>query len=526
MTASEDSILPDDLKFNLPSGYDEQQVIGVLAQHYSIKKEQPVSEMLAFFDTFDWRLFNHSLVLYQSGNELLLRRLNNQAISQRINTITQPVFIEDFPAGQLKEQLASIVEMRALLKLVEMHAQSTPYRILNPDEKTVVRLVYEEIRPVSETDTSPLAVHLWVKPVRGYPRYTQQLASRLKEIGCTTTAEDVYFLALDSVGKTPGDYSAKLDIKLDPTMRADEATKILLRFLLKVMKSNEAYIKKDLDTEFLHDFRVAVRRTRSALSQVKFVFPGETTHRFKKDFAFIGQLSNELRDLDVYLLAEDTYRTMLPDVLRDDINPLFDYLKEKRAKALQDVAGGLNSKDYARILQDWEAFLDEPPPDSPTAKNASLPIIHLARDRIYKRYRGIVKSGQRILEHTEDEMLHALRIECKKLRYLMEFFSSLFPAKKITTLIKQLKKLQENLGDFNDLYVQEEYLLGIAGELPLTDQPSRKAILAIGSLVDALDQERQKVKGAFAKTFIAFASSANKKLFQELFASKKKEVVS
>ena len=100
----------------------------------------------------------------------------------------------------------------------------------------------------------------------------------------------------------------------------------------------------------------------------------------------------------------------------------------------------------------------------------------------------------------------------------MEFFSSLFPDKKINTLIKQLKKLQDNLGDFNDLRVQEEYLLNITGELPFTHPQFNKTLVAIGSLVGTLGKERKMVKDAFAKSFIDFASPVNKELFRELFA--------
>jgi CHAD domain-containing protein len=288
---------------------------------------------------------------------------------------------------------------------------------------------------------------------------------------------------------------------------------------LQVMRINEANIEKDLDTEFLHDFRVAIRRTRSALGQIKYVFPTKTTDRFKQNFAFVGKLSNELRDLDVYLLNEDTYKAMLPPVLHEDIDPLFDYLRKKRSTALHNVIRGLKTKKYAKILKDWEVFLNEPHQDSEMAVNAELPIIDLARKRIYKKYRGVVKTGNQILENAEDEMLHVLRIECKKLRYLMEFFCSLFLLKKINILIEQLKKLQDNLGDFNDLCIQGEYLLNIAKELPATHQQAKKTLVAIGSLIGTLDQQRQRNKDAFAKTFTDFASAANKKLFQELFAS-------
>ena len=306
-----------------------------------------------------------------------------------------------------------------------------------------------------------------VETRKGVPQHSRILVKRLAEAGLTSgNKEDIFYRALEIEDKKPGSYSAKVNVQLDPDMRSDEATQVILRILLHVIRINETNIEKDLDTEFVHDFRVAIRRTRSALGQIQYVFATKTTDRFKKDFAFVGKLSNELRDLDVYLLNEATYKVMLPAALRNDIDPLFDHLRKKRSKAFQKVISGLKSKKYAKILQDWEAFLNKPLQDSATASNAGLPIIDLACKRIYKKYRSVVKTGNQILENAEDEMLHVLRIHCKKLRYLMEFFSSLFPRKKINVLIEQLKKLQDNLGDFNDLCVQEEYLLNIPRNCP------------------------------------------------------------
>jgi CHAD domain-containing protein len=293
---------------------------------------------------------------------------------------------------------------------------------------------------------------------------------------------------------------------------------------LRIIRINETEIEKDIDTEFVHDFRVAIRRTRSALGQIKKVFPSNITNRFKKIFSFVFSLSNELRDLDVYLLNEDRYKMRLPPSLRDDINFLFDYLRKKRSKALQRLVRGLKSKKYAKILNDWEEFLNRPRTISPTATNAELRIIDLARNRIYKKYRNIVKTGSLIKEDIEDRMLHILRIHCKKLRYLMEFFSSLFPPQEIDTLIKQLRKLQDNLGVFNDLRVQEQYLLTITKELPVFGEQLNNTSTAIRELVNTLSKEKMMVKDAFAETFKDFSSPENKRLFQELFASQIHEV--
>ena len=511
------------LKFNLPDGHDEEQIIGQLSETYTLKKEPSVAEQFAIYDTFDWRLFNKSLILYSTANRLFLRKLTKSEILHRLEFSRAPVFIWDFPDGELKDKLRPIIKMRALIALVKFHSRTTRYRVLNPDEKTVARLVFEEFRSSRNKHRPALTAHLSIRPVKGYPKYSRNLAKSLKEAGLMICTEKEFSLnTLAAAGKKPGSYSAKVNIQLDPVMRSDQATKAILRFLLDIMRINEAIFEKDLDTEVLHDFRVAIRRTRSALGQIKNVFPTRTTDRFKKDFAYAGKLSNVLRDLDVYLLNQDEYKAMLPVVLRDDIDPLFNHLGKKRAKAFQQVRRSLKTKKYKKIIKDWETFLNKPPPDSATAPNAELPVIELARQRIYKKYRGIVKTGNKILANTEDAMLHALRIECKKLRYLMEFFASLFPRKKVNALIRQLKNLQDNLGDFNDLCVQQEYLLDISAELPVNQQRMKNALVAIGSLIETLDHKKQSVKNAFASTFTNFAAPENRALFKELFASKGK----
>jgi len=507
------------LKFRLPAGYSQGRLIRESADtSYSTKEERSVTERLTIFDTFDWRLFNNSLALYGIGSHLVLHHLSENMIIERAHIRSFPVFKWDFPDGRLKELLSPIIKVRALLKRAEIASHSTSYRVLNRDEKTVARFVFEEFR--LKPDVPTMSTHLTLKQVRGYPGLFRTLANKFNEMGFPTVGEqDIYLNILETANQKPGDYTPKLKIRLDPNMRADEATKILLRFLAKVIKSNVEGIKADLDTEFLHDFRVAIRRTRSALSQIKSVFPEDATDRFRRELAGLGKLSNTLRDLDVYLLHERSYKAMLPDALQEDIKPLFDHLRAKRSEALKDFVSNLNSKRLSRLLREWEAFLNAPATNSPSALNAAVPIINLARKRIYKRYRNVVKLGRLSFENTRGDLLHQLRIECKKLRYLMEFFSSLFPYPKISSLIKQLENLQENLGNFQDVCVQDEYLQTITDELPITDTQTKRTILAIGSLIGTLSQKKQTVRGSFSNIFTDFASASNRKLFQELFAS-------
>jgi CHAD domain-containing protein len=503
-----------------PEGFDEQPLIRELAGRYSIRKERSTSRRFSLFDTFDWRLFRRSLVLVASGNKMVLRKLNGRAILHSVEVSSPPVFSSDFPDGDLKEKLAPIVTVRAMEKLAEVDTRSTTYRVLRRDGKIVARLVCEESRLADANERPAFCTSFRLRPVRGAPGSFPTVRKPWGKDGPPGGKNgNIYREALKAAGRTPGDYSTKVTIPFDARMRSDEAVKIILRFLLQVVRINEARLAEDRDTEFLHDYRVAIRRTRSALRQMKQIFPVEVARRFRKDFAFIGKLSNDLRDLDVHLQNEGIYKAMLPPAQRDDIGPLFDYLRGKRAQVFREFLPHLETRRYKKIIQDWDLFLNRPGHDLSASPNAALPIGEVARKRIYKKYRRIFKNSNVMLKDTADDTLHLLRIECKELRYLLEYFSLLFPREKIHDLIGQLKKLQDVLGQYNDFRVQQQRLQALARELPRTVFRSKKTVAAIGTLVKTVEREKRKAKKAFAETFSDFASLSKQRFYRGLFGA-------
>jgi CHAD domain-containing protein len=97
--------------------------------------------------------------------------------------------------------------------------------------------------------------------------------------------------------------------------------------------------------------------------------------------------------------------------------------------------------------------------------------------------------------------LHRLRIDCKKLRYLLEFFISLYKADDTARIIKPLKRLQDNLGTFNDLDVQEHALLHFTDELGAKEPEDCR--LAMGHLIALLQsrarEQRRRLKRRLAE---------------------------
>jgi CHAD domain-containing protein len=288
--------------------------------------------------------------------------------------------------------------------------------------------------------------------------------------------------------------------------------------LLSVMHANIPGVRQDIDTEFLHDFRVSVRRARSLLSQMKGVLDAGTTATLQKRLKAMGAVTGNVRDLDVYLLKKAAYIDRVPDVLKPGVIQLFRTLQRKRRYAKDRMVRAMAGCDFTTALSDLDAYVGADPLTGPGTPKGSRPIGELAKAVIFKRYRRIVKKGGRVSDTTPDERLHDLRIECKKLRYLLEFFTSLFPEDQMKKLVKQLKQLQDNLGDFNDLSVQQAFLVNHLDTIPPKTSQGVMLAAATGGLITRLHMAHQPIREQFYSVFSKFNAPANQALFKTLFA--------
>jgi len=496
-----------------------EALLSEMEKNFPIKIEAPIYQEQSFFDTFDWRLYNEGATIIKAGNAYALFSLKSEEIIQESNLKSkhQPGFWWDFPDGKLKNELKKSLDVRALLPLFSIKNKILNTRILNEDEKTVLRVQLKNISSINNQKIQENVNIINLVELKGYEKEFDKFKTYLAENDFIQEFFDIYLWALKIIDKAPGDYSSKLNIQLEPNMTARQAAITIFRFLLQVIKQNVEGIKKDIDTEFLHDFRVAIRRTRSALTQLKGILPKEIKSRFKIEFANLGKATNQMRDLDVYLLNKKYYQNMLPEFLQPNLDPLFEQLASERKKEHKSIVRALGSDSNLKLIDRWESFLNTDQENEKT-KNSHKPIIDLAKKFISRQYDHVIKAGMDIQDDSPAIKLHQLRIECKKLRYLLEFFSSLFPREEISILVKQLKKLQDNLGDYNDLSVQQYSLKKYLETIMPENENSTGVAASIGGLISVLYQQQQSVRQSFARTFADFSSPSNAELYKKLFA--------
>ena len=153
----------------------------------------------------------------------------------------------------------------------------------------------------------------------------------------------------------------------------------------------------------------------------------------------------------------------------------------------------------------------------PVASDAAKPIGEVARRRTWRMYRRVLREGGAITPDSPATDLHELRKSCKKLRYLMEFFQALFPAAELRKLTRELKSLQDNLGDFQDLEVQTGTLGHYAEQMRAEGHMNPRTERAMQTLQAGLKSGMHEVRSEFEQRFARFSRKPNAQRFQRLF---------
>lgn len=502
--------------FEITAGLTADKLIEILGNFGEIQFISKQYTIKAYFDSFDWRLWRNDIICEHKRSKTasilnLINRKTNQVITGAA-IMDMPSFAAQFNPGKLRKLLEPVLEMRALLPVCSLECVSTQLTLLDESENQAVQIVIDEY--------DLLKNRLRIEPEKGHGTLALQLVNYLaEELGLAAEENPVLEAALRLQARRPKDYSSKPLLNLSPEMLPEVACKVIFKELLRIIKANEQGVIADRDSEFLHDFRVAVRKTRVGLSQLKNALPEAEITRNKEFFSWLGGITGEIRDLDVYLLNFDKLKKKLPTEVRQSINPLYAFLSAKKAKTHKQLAKKLGSKKYFTGLTKWEEFLASPTVPLRTESAAGNKTIKEYADRrIWKVYKQIRKQGAAIRPDSPAHNLHNLRKICKKLRYLMEFFESLYPERKLEKLSKTLKNLQDILGEHQDCAIQQQKLEQYSEEMRHINTPA-KTFLTMGILIQDLETEKAKAREKFNRQFKRFNKPKNHELFRDLFCA-------
>jgi triphosphatase len=276
------------------------------------------------------------------------------------------------------------------------------------------------------------------------------------QLAVTSKSERGYALI---TGRKPRAVGA-VPVAVAPGMSCQAAFQIIARACLHQIVANQA-LARDGDSEGLHQARVGLRRLRAAISLFGGMLLDTHCDAIKRELEWITGELGPARELDVFIK-----RVVMPATAGKSQQPgvatLTRDLRRRRREAFGRARSAIESDRFGALVLDIAGWIEA----GDWTRNADdlarairdRPIAIAASAEMKRRRKKIVKRGTTLAE-LNPARRHRMRIQAKKLRYASEFFGAAFPGKKAARrrqeFIATLERLQDTLGDLNDISVHE-----------------------------------------------------------------------
>jgi CHAD domain-containing protein len=282
--------------------------------------------------------------------------------------------------------------------------------------------------------------------------------------------------------------------------------RVLVSFLGELEAAVDGTVD-DVDIEFLHDLRVAVRRSRSAVKLLGDVLPPALVAWAAPELKLLGDLTTPSRDLDVLVQQLPSLAAGLAGGRREDVEPLARHLAGLRADERRRLVTGLRSPRFERFRARWRSSLLELATwdGQPRAGTTAAEVVVERLDRAHRR---VLRHGSRITDASPAEALHDLRKRVKELRYLLEVLPPPTDPADVRVAIKELKAVQDVLGTFQDSEAQREALCALGTDLMSADGVSVRTIFAMGEMAARLQEDQDRSRARFAAVFERFSQGS------------------
>lgn len=283
---------------------------------------------------------------------------------------------------------------------------------------------------------------------------------------------------------------------------SEAARRALLKDLIQMLE-HEAGSRAGADSVGVHKMRVATRRMRSTLLLLGDYFKASDIRPFLRELRRLAQALGTVRDLDVMIDNLARYQATLDEAAQADLVPMLALLHERRAAARRKLVAAFDKKAYQRFTRDFSAFVTtpnagarRPSKDQPFPPEARylLPI------EVY-RHLAAIRAYDRVIGEAGTETLHALRIEFKRLRYLIAIFEPML-GERGATFINELRAIQDHLGALNDAAAAQRQLRGLLPEVADGQPP------VLENYLSELSTSEARLRATFPDVWKRFNSRA------------------
>jgi CHAD domain-containing protein len=218
---------------------------------------------------------------------------------------------------------------------------------------------------------------------------------------------------------------------------------------LDAARAADARLKDGEDTEALHDFRVALRRTRSVLRAYRpwLAIP----RKLRRQLRALTRATNVARDTEVMMDWLRDERRKIQHQHRSGYVWLKALLNERYEESCTEITREV-LKEFAgmeaRLRTSLMPIANADPEGTPPVPSYAVIIADLIRQHATE----LADHLQDIDSVDDAEAIHAARIRGKRLRYLIEPLANELPAAE--KIVVSMKQFQDRLGVLCDAFVQ------------------------------------------------------------------------
>ncbi len=267
----------------------------------------------------------------------------------------------------------------------------------------------------------------------------------------------------------------------DPKNDMATRTRAMLAHQCWMIKALEPGVIAGEDPEFLHQYRVNLRRSRAVGESLRSVTKVPGLKKQLKALKHRARATSDLRDLDVFL---EDLGNLSPPLSANTRKDLQQWLQACCAEQHNAVCQLLSAPEYAEQLQNWQAFIASGEVKKALSKLTSKRINAVLDKRIAAHDDDLAL----LASDASDADLHELRKRVKRIRYLAD----LTPATS-KRFLAQLKHRQRLLGDFQDICTRQAWLDAFCASLSPDSQQKQECHQWRASLEEPKQKLREEI---------------------------------
>lgn len=257
---------------------------------------------------------------------------------------------------------------------------------------------------------------------------------------------------------------------------AQESSRLLALTYLDQIDQARARLGDPLDQDALHDFRVGLRRLRSATRAYRGELKGSVSGKMRRQLRELGRATNDGRDVEVQLgwLGKQSDR-LGPNDVRGFFwlaGRLEDRKQKTRDRATADVA-----RRYDKAAGRLRRALGILRIELEMGQGQRLTTFREVTGALARQQVASLRDDlSRIGDQADAEQVHRARISLKRLRYLLEPIAR--RNGRARALVRRFKEAQDLLGEHHDMHVLSAAIAPLRTGLSASSFPDLDAGLA------------------------------------------------